>query len=201
MALALPGIMRELMTTVSPSRMQSWRWPPSTMRDRADNGSPCAPVTTSTSCSSGRSGTPLWALKKEGGSLAKPRSRAISILFARDLPLMTTVRPRSLGKVEDFLDALDMAGKKRDDNAALGRIKDLAQRVLDLPLGERTPLAHDVGGVRKQQARAFRTGELPEKTQVRARAAQGVGVELEVAAVHHPAHGVSTPRPKPSGME
>ena len=82
-----------------------------------------------------------------------------------------------------------MAGKKRDDNAALGRIKDLAQRVLDLPLGERTPLAHDVGGVRKQQARAFRTGELPEKTQVRARAAQGVGVELEVAAVHHPAHG------------
>ena len=65
------------------------------MRDSADKGSPWAPVTTSTSCSSGRSGTPLVGIEKLGGSLAMPRSRAISMLLARDLPLMTTVRPRS----------------------------------------------------------------------------------------------------------
>ena len=88
-----PGFFGMSMTTVSPLRISSCLWPPSTIRDKAESGSPCAPVTTSTIWSSGRSGTPLCALKNEGGSLAMPRSRAISILFASDLPLMTTVRP------------------------------------------------------------------------------------------------------------
>ena len=200
-ALTLPGIMRELMTTVSPLRMLSWRWPPSTMRDSADNGSPWAPVTTSTSCSSGRSGTPLWALKKLGGSLAMPRSRAISILLARDLPLMTTVRPRSRARSKTswmrwmWLENSVTTMRPGASSKTLPRDSMTALSVRERP--SRSTL------VESENSRRAPSG--PAKSRNVARSvplpARGWGSILKSPLWTMRPTGVSTPKPKPSGME
>ena len=96
--------------------------------------------------------------------------------------------PAGRGQVEDLLQALDVAGEQRDDDAAPRLVEDLAQAGHDLALGQGEALALHIGGVgQKQLDPGF--GKAADGVHVRGVAVHGVAVDLEVAGVQHAAHG------------
>ena len=93
-----------------------------------------------------------------------------------------TLRFMSVGRVEDLLDARDVAGEGRDDDPALERLHDLAEGLADRPLGRR--VAGVLGPCRvRQQAEHALGAEPGQDREVGQLAVDRCVVELEVAGV------------------
>ena len=86
------------------------------------------------------------------------------------------------GRIEDLLDAGDVAGEGRHDHPAVERLHDLAERLADGPFGRRVARVLGPGGV-GQEADDALLAELGEDREVRQLAVDRRVVELEVAGV------------------
>jgi len=86
-------------------------------------------------------------------------------------------------RVQDLLDARDVAGEGRHDDPAVERLHDLAERIADGPLRRRVARVLRPRRVREQADHAL-LAQLGEDVEVREPAVDGRVVELEVAGVH-----------------
>ena len=94
---------------------------------------------------------------------------------------MRPVRERGL---DDLLDAVDVAGEARGDDAlALVVAEQVAQHRADTALARRVTRLLGVGGVGQQQADAVLVGDATDARQIGDAAVDGREVELEVAGV------------------
>ena len=90
--------------------------------------------------------------------------------------------PEGGGEVQDLLDAVDVRGERRDDDAPGGAAEPVAQRAPDLVLGGRGARPVDVRGV-GHEAEDAPLAELGEAMIVRALSVDRVRIELEVPRV------------------
>ena len=97
---------------------------------------------------------------------------------ARDGDLAADRRRR----VDDLLDAVDVGGEGRDDDALLAAGKEPVEGLADHALAHRVAGALDVRGVREQREHAL-LAQLAEAREVDDLAVDGRGVDLEVARV------------------
>ena len=86
------------------------------------------------------------------------------------------------GGVEHLLDPGDVARERRDDDPAVERLHDLAERVADRPFGRRVPGVLGTRGVGQETGHAL-GAELGEDREVRQLAVDRRVIELEVAGV------------------
>ena len=137
----------------------------------------------------GQVGHAVMGVEKAGRQLGDAQIAGHLDIVGQRLAADDHGAPALARQVEDFLDALDVAGEQRHHDAARSLVEDLAQGLHDGPFGEGTAVALHIGGIGEQQARALRPGEVAKCRQIRAAAGQGLGIDLEVPAVDDAAHG------------
>ena len=93
-----------------------------------------------------------------------------------------------MGRVQDLLDAVDVAGEARHDDPLAGVREDRAQDVGDVPLGRDEARDLGVRRVGEEEVDAL-LAEPRERVQVGEAAVQRELVHLEVAGVDHHARG------------
>lgn len=199
--LGVAGIMRELMTTVSPLRISSWRWPPSTMRERAESGSPCAPGDHQHNLVVGQVGHAVVGVEEGGRQFGNAQVAGHFNIVGQRFAADDHGAAVGAGQVKNFLNALNVAGKERDDNAPLRRGKDVVQRIFDFALVSDRPSRMAL--VESESSRRAPSG--PAKSRNSRKSVplplRGWGSILKSPLCTTRPTGVSTPRPKPSGME
>ncbi len=147
-------------------------------------------------------------LRTCGGDDDPVRRRTADLVFADDLPrgvgevaqvrgdsdvlLHRTADDRHTpveisGRVDDLLDARDVAGERSDDHAALEAFHDLAERLAHGSLRERVAGILRARGV-GQKAYDAVLSEFGQHGEIRAAAVDRRMVELEVAGSHDSAH-------------
>ena len=92
MAFSLPGMIRELSTTVSPCSTEMCLWLSTDTRDSADMGSPWVPEINTTTFSGGKSATSCGRSRMPSGIVSSPSEWAISVTETMLRPTMATRR-------------------------------------------------------------------------------------------------------------
>ena len=115
--------------------------------------------------------------------------------------MTVTLRLHVRGRVEDLLDAGDVAREGGDDHAPVERLHDLPERLAHDPLGRRVARVLRPRRVRQEADHAL-LAQAGEDVEVGQLAVDRGVVELEVAGVDHDARpGVRRAMPIASGME
>ena len=169
---------------MSPWTMRIW-WSRLAMRDRAAIGSPWEPVQTSTTSSSGRSSSVLTSTTRPARDLQI--AQVAGDAHVADHRAADEGDPAAVlvGRVEDLLDAVHVAGEAGHDDALLGVREDLAQDVRDVALGRDEARDLGVRRVGEEEVDAL-LAQPREGVQVGEAAVQRELVHLEVAGVRRP---------------
>ncbi|GAA3295197.1 hypothetical protein GCM10020295_21720 [Streptomyces cinereospinus] len=158
------------------------------MRESAAIGSPCEPVQTRTISLSGRSSSVRTSTTRPGGD---PQIAEVSgDAHVADHGAADEGDPAAVlvGGVQDLLDAVDVAGEARHDDAPAGGREDLPQNVGDVAFVRGEPGDLGVRGVAEEEVDAL-FAQTCERVEVGEAVVQRELVHLEVAGVHDHAGG------------
>ena len=137
---------------------------------------------------SGQSSTSWgWIIIPSGTSMW-PSERPMLTFLRIERPDQRDLAPQRGGGVDHLLDAVDVGGEARDDDAALGAAEHLLQVRADLALGRGEARPVGVGGVAAEQQHAL-GAELGQPRDVGGLAVDRGLVELVVAGQQHRARG------------
>ena len=93
-----------------------------------------------------------------------------------------------LGRLDDLLDPVNIAGETGHDDPALGLGENTVEFLAHHLFGKGIAIPFDVGGIGKQQQHALGP-VIGELVQVDGHAVDGGGVDLEIAGMDHDAPG------------
>ena len=181
-AFSLPGMMRELSTTVSPFSTEMCLWLSTATRESADMGSPCVPEIRIATLIGARSMASCGRSRMPSGMSSRPSECAISVTETMLRPITRHAPAVLLRQIEHQLNAVNRRAEARNHHPALGAVEDLLHARADgaLRFGVAGPVR--IGGIREQQQHAA-LAVIGQRVQVEQLVVGGRGVHLEIAGV------------------